>query len=111
MQTMSLITELKALAIAQKRPLWKRVAVELESPTRRKREVNVFKLDAAAKEGETVIVPGKVLGSGVLSKNITVAALSFSESAKQKIAAKGKVITIEEAMKQNPQGTKVRIMG
>jgi large subunit ribosomal protein L18e len=111
-QTQQLIASLKTLAIAENTALWKRVAVELEKPSRSKREVNIYKLESCAKEGEIVIVPGKVLGNGVLSKKITVAALAVSQSAQDKISSNnGEVLTIQELMKTNPKGSKVRIMG
>ena len=109
-QVMELISELKKLAIEKESKLWKRIATELERSTRSRREVNVYKLDKYAKEGETIIVPGKVLGSGNLSKKITVAALSFSDSAKDKITSnKGEALSILEIMKKDPKS--VRIMG
>lgn len=111
-QTMGLVSALKKLAIENKRQLWKTVAVEITKPTRQKREVNIYKLERHAKDGEIIIVPGKVLGSGALSKKITVAALQFSESAKQKIQSnKGEALTIEELMKKHPDAKGVRIMG
>lgn len=111
-EIMQVINDLKVLAIENKVPLWKRVAVELEKPSRQKREVNLFKLDKHSKEGDVIIVPGKVLGTGEMSKKITVAALSLSESAKEKIlAANGNVISIKELMQKNPKGSKVKIMG
>ncbi len=111
-QLATLIQALKTLAIQKDVSLWKRIATELEKSTRARREVNVYKLDLFAKEGELVIVPGKVLGSGALSKKVVVAALSFSTSAKDKILAnKGEVLTITQLMEKNPQASKVRIMG
>ena len=107
---MNLIGELKKLSIEQQVKVWKVIATELERSTRQKREVNVYKLDKFAREGETVIVPGKVLGSGALSKKLTVAALSFSDSAKEKIITnKGEALSIEDIMKKNPKS--IRIMG
>lgn len=111
-QVESLVTTLKTLASKQERPLWKRVAVEIQKPTRHKREVNVYRLERYAKDGEVILVPGKVLGSGNLSKKITVAALQFSDSAKAKIQSnKGSAITIDELMKKHPDGKGIRIMG
>jgi large subunit ribosomal protein L18e len=111
-QLSRVIIDLKTLAIEKKVPLWKRIAVELEKPTRRRREVNVYKLEKYTEIGDVIVVPGKVLGSGNLTKKITVAAVSISESAKEKIVeAKGQVMSIEELMKKNPAGSKVKIMG
>ena len=106
-----LIKDLKQLSIEQDVKLWKRIALDLEKPTRQRREVNVYKLDQYTKDGEQVIVPGKVLGMGELGHKVDVAALSFSEEAKSKISAQGSVLSIEELMKKNPKASKVRILG
>ncbi len=106
-----LIRELKKLAIEQNVRLWKRVAEDLEKPTRQRRVVNVFKIDKFARPGEIVLVPGKVLGVGDLTHEVTVAALSFSEEARRKINSSGKALSIAELMKNNPKGEKVRIIG
>ncbi len=110
-QTENLVRSLKRLSIEKECKLWKRIASDLEKPSRSRRLVNVYKLDKYAKDGEVVLVPGKVCGEGELSKKITVAAFQFSESAREKIAKSGKVMTIPELMKENPQGKKVRILG
>ncbi|MFA6072935.1 MAG: 50S ribosomal protein L18e [Candidatus Woesearchaeota archaeon] len=107
----TLISELKKLSIENKVKLWKRVAEDLESSTRRQRVVNVYKLARYAKANETIIVPGKVLGTGDLDKAVIVAAYKFSDDAGKKIAEKGKIMTIEELMKKNPTAKNVRILG
>lgn len=91
--------------------VWKDVAERLAKPTGNYAEVNVSKLERYAKPEEYVIVPGKVLGAGKLSKPVKVAALSFSESAKRKISeAGGEFMTISELLKVNPSGSRIRIM-
>ena len=107
----ALIQDLKKLAIEQDVKLWKRIATDLEKPTRQQRVVNVYKIDQHTKAGETVIVPGKVLGVGEMNHDVTVAALSFSEEAKEKITAKGKALSITDLMKANPKGANVKILG
>ena len=45
-----------------------------------------------ASDGDVIVVPGKVLGTGDLNRKVTVAAFSFSKSAVEKIRnAKGNV--------------------
>jgi large subunit ribosomal protein L18e len=106
-----LIRELKTLAITQDVKLWKRIAAELEKPTRNKRVVNLSKLNRVTKEGDLIIVPGKVLSAGELNHNLTVSAYNFSESAKQKISKNGKILSIKELMKQNPKAKGIKIIG
>ena len=90
--------------------LWKRIALELERPTRAYTQVNISKIQKHTKDGETALIPGKVLSLGKMEKKLTVAAFKFSESALEKINANGKAIYIDELLKTNPQGKKVRIL-
>lgn len=108
---MELLQLLKKTSIENDVAIWKRVASDLEAPTRRRRVINVYKLDKYTKDNEIVVVPGKVLGTGELNKKITVAAYTFSEQALQKINAKGKTLSIKELVEKNPKGSKIRIMG
>jgi len=110
-QLATLIEELKKLSREHDAKLWKRIAKELEKPTRQRRVVNIYKIDQHTTKNETVIVPGKVLGVGDLSHSVTVAALSFSAEAEQKITTKGTAMTIQELMKKNPKGNNVKIIG
>ena len=91
--------------------IWKRLARELSKPTRRRAAVNVSKIEQYSRDGGTVVVPGKVLGAGYLTKNVTVAAFNFSEAAKEQIAkGGGKAIGIAELVKENPEGKDVVIL-
>ena len=111
-QLTTLITQLKRLASEKQRPLWKRVAADLERPTRQRRVVNLWLIEQHAKEGETIIVPGKVLGDGQLTKKVTVAAAGYSEEARRKLAANGSTpLSIEELLTKRPDGTNIRILG
>jgi len=92
--------------------LWRRVAAEIAKPRRRRVEVNVGKLGRLTRQGEAVVVPGKVLGEGAIAHAIEVAALSFARSARDKIkSAGGKALSIREAASSHPNGTGVRILG
>ena len=110
-ETAGLIRELKQLSIQQKVNFWKRIAVELEKPSRNRRVVNISKISRHAKPSEIVIVPGKVLSAGELDKDVVVCAHRFSSEAEKKIKQKGKALTIPELMKANPKAKNVRILG
>ena len=100
------------LEMGLKTPAWKAVAKGLNRPKRKAYEISVSKIEKYAKKGENVVVPGTVLSDGEISKSLTIAALHFTASAKEKIeAAGGKCISIEDIMKENPSAKKVRIMG
>lgn len=106
-----LISSLKKLSNEKNVKIWDALAQNLSKPTRIQRKVNLAHLDAHGRAGETLVVPGKVLGTGELSRKVTVAAWRFSENAFDKINKSGKAISIEELMKSNPKGSKVRIIG
>lgn len=109
LQTRKLIAALKKEG--QKVKLWKRLAEELERPTRQMPSVNLVKLAKYVRDGETALVPGKVLSVGTLGKKMTVAAFQFSHAAEEKIrAVKGEVLSIEELLQKNPKGNNVRIL-
>jgi large subunit ribosomal protein L18e len=91
-------------------PLWVALSKRLAKPTRHKAEVNFSKINRYTKEGDTVVIPGKVLGAGSLDHTVTVAAFAFSHAAREGINAVGRALSIEELLKENPKGTKVKIM-
>lgn len=111
-QLQELIQSLKKAAIDSETPLWKRVAEDLEMPARRRRIVNLYKISKYVNDNEIVLVPGKVLATGDLSKKMSVAAWSFSGTAREKIQkAKGEALSIGELLKRNPNVQNIRIMG
>jgi|TARA_B100001964_G_C13855067_1_gene431903 large subunit ribosomal protein L18e len=108
----TLIVELLKKASTDKIPLWKRVASDLSKPTRQRRIVNLSRINRFTKENETIVVPGKVLGDGLLDHKVTVAAFSFSQNAIDKMTkVQAKAISINELMKEDIKGKKVKIIG
>ncbi len=92
--------------------IWRDVSERLAKPRRNRTAVNLSSLARHSGPKETVVVPGKVLGSGTISHRVNVAALSFSEKAKQKIlAARGKPMSLLQLAKKNPKGTNIKLIG
>ena len=77
------------------------VADELERATRRRPEANLWKIDRCSKEGDLVVVPGKVLAEGELTHKITLAAFSYSGKALEKLKGKAKMVSFDELMKES----------
>lgn len=93
------------------KPVWKRLAAELERPARLQRRVNVAKLSKLASD-QTLVVPGKVLGAGIADKPFTVAAFSFSNEALKKIkTAKGTAMSVDELLAKQADGKNIKIIG
>ena len=74
--------------------------------------VNVGQLNRYTNKEDIVVVPGKVLGAGLLEHPVCVAAFAFSDVAESKIKkAKGKCLSILQLMDERPNGSNVKIIG
>jgi large subunit ribosomal protein L18e len=111
-ELIELIKFLRKQSNENKVEIWRDVAERLAKPRRRTLPVNVSRLNRFTSKSGTVIVPGKVLGTGEISHPVTVSAFSFSAKAREKIeAAKGKCVSFADLVKKNPKGSKVKIIG
>jgi large subunit ribosomal protein L18e len=107
----SLIVDLKKQAIKEDVPLFKRLASELERPTRSRRIVNLSRINMNTEKDDFVVIPGKVLGSGDLDHPVTIAAYKVSTSAISKISSsKSKIVSINDLIKTGIKGKKIRLM-
>ena len=111
-ELIKLIRFLKKQSKENEAKIWREIAEKLSKPRRKSIAVNLSRLNRYTQENETVVVPGKVLGTGKIDHSITVAAFAFSEKAKEKIkAVKGKCLSVFELVKKNPKGSNVKIIG
>ncbi len=91
--------------------IWRDLSERLMKRRRARPAVNLSKINRYTKDGEVVVIPGKVLGTGELDHSVTIAALAFSETALEKItASNGRAITIDALVEENPKGTGVKII-
>jgi large subunit ribosomal protein L18e len=92
--------------------IWRTTAEILAKPRRKRVAVNLSRLNRYTQKSDVVVVPGKVLGNGLITHPITVAAFAFSAKAKEKIlAARGKCLSIIDLIKKNPRGANVKVIG
>ena len=90
---------------------WFRISEILSSPRKNRVEKNLSIINNEAKDGESVVIPGKVLSVGEIDKKIKVIALNFSSSAQDKILkAGGKISTILDEIKKNPEAKGIKIL-
>jgi large subunit ribosomal protein L18e len=95
---------------SEKASIWRDAARYLASGRATWPEVNVGSLSRIG-DASVVFVPGKVLGTGDLDKKLDVGAFSFSAAARSKIeAAGGKAFSVEEFVKQYPEGSGVALV-
>ena len=95
-----------------KRRIWREAVRWLKKPKSQQIVINIKRINQVTKENDIIIVPGKVLGHGDFNHKInSIAALSFSESAKNKIINNKSIVeSIEELYKRNPEGKNVKII-
>ncbi|MDI6819345.1 MAG: 50S ribosomal protein L18e [Candidatus Hodarchaeaceae archaeon] len=106
-----LVRQLRSKGKELKASLWQDLAGRLARSRRSRAEVNLGHLNRYAREGSIVVVPGKVLAAGRLDHPISVAAFKFSRAARCKIVeAKGRALTIQQLLEQNPDGRDVILM-
>ena len=96
---------------AKKQPKWKKVAQRISGSRRKYMEMNLDEIDSKTRDGDTVVVAGKVLGGGALSKKVKICAMTFSTSALAKIKqSKSEAVTIAHEIKSNPKAGGVKIL-
>ena len=94
----------------QEAPIWGEIAENLGKVNRDRPEVNISDIERVAEDGDSVVVPGKVLGSGRLSKSVDVAAFKASKGAKSEIKEHGEFMFIQDLVDENPEGSNVRVV-
>lgn len=95
----------QAIFIAKKNN--QELAKELSKPTRQQAKINVGRLNEA--KSDVVLIAGKVLSSGEISKKLKVYALGFSAGAKEKLKKAGcEMKTIIEVLKTLKKGEKLK---
>ena len=106
-----LINQLKKKSADSNAALWKTIAERLEKPRRQRAATNLSKINRHTKANDIVVVPGSVLSSGELKHKVTIAALKFSETAKEKIqASNSKFLTIKELLSSGHEPKKIKII-
>jgi len=90
-------------------PFWMQISELLVKPKRSSIKVNISKIEKIAKPNSVVLVPGKVLSDGELTKSIVISAFSFSQGAKHKLS-KAKIVKISELAKENKKGDNIIVI-
>jgi len=108
--TNPILVETLELLQEQEASIWSSVAENLGKVNRKRPEVNLSDIDRVAEDGETVVVPGKVLGAGYLTKEVNVAAFKASNSAKEAINENGDFMFIQDLVEENPEGSGIRVV-
>ena len=73
--------------------------------------MNLSKIEKYTDDNDVVLVPGKLLSGGELTKKVTIIAYNYSQKTLDKINGKAQIISIEEALKKYPNAKDIKIIG
>jgi len=101
----------ETILASKKNDKWVEISGMISGPRRNRIDVNLTDLNKESKDGDKMLVPGKVLSQGEIDKKIKVVALGFSERAREKLLKKGcEVKSILEEIKSNPSAEGIKIL-
>lgn len=101
----------ETINLARKNKNWFSLAHFLSGSKRYFASVNLSEIDAKTTAGDTVIIPGKVLSSGNLSKKVRICSLSISAEALQKLkSTKSEYVTIADEIKKNSKAEGIKLI-
>lgn len=99
------------LRLARKSKGWAEIVKIVSGSTRKYSSVNLEQIDKESKAGDTIIVPGKVLSSGNLTKKVKICSLSISKDAKEKLKeTKSEYSSLLDEIKSNSKATGIKII-
>ena len=100
----------ETIRLAKSNKNWLGVAGMLSSPRKNWNNLNLSEIEESVKEGETILIPGKILSGGEITKKVKVVAMGFSEKAKEKLLkSKSEAVLVLEEIKKNPDAKGLKI--
>jgi large subunit ribosomal protein L18e len=110
-ELLEMIRFLKVKARENESRTWEVAAEQLSRPRGSRAVLNLNHISRASAADSVVLVPGKVLGDGILKHPVVVGAFHFSHAAKTKIEqAGGRCVTIKDLVSKYPKGSKIQIL-
>ena len=102
---------LKIKGRENKAKIWSVAADQLSRPGRAKAVLNVNHVSRSTKPDSLVLVPGKLLGSGIINHRVIIGAFDYSLAAREKVErAGGQCLALKDFVTRYPKGSNVTIM-
>jgi len=87
------------------------IAKILVMPKRKWLSMNLEEIERKVASGDKILVPGKVLSSGNLSKKLKIVAWSISDKAEEKLKeSKSEFVLLVDEMKKNPELKDLKVL-
>ena len=97
-------------SLRKKSEFWNQVSDKLSVPARKRVTVNLGSLNEYA-DGETVVIPGKLVAGGQLTKKLNIACWRFSEAVLSKLKTSGsKIISLHDLSVKELEGSNLRLV-
>jgi large subunit ribosomal protein L18e len=110
-ELIQLIRLLKKESREKQAGIWLDLAEYLSKSRSQRVIVNLSKINRNTERSDTIVVPGKILGSGSINHAVTIASFGASDKAKAKlVAVKAKYLSIPELLEKNPKGANIKII-
>ncbi len=110
--TIRMARDLKRAATKNTAPIWAKLAEYALKPTIARRDINIGRIGQLTKENDTVVFPGKVLGTGNMPHKIRLFSFAISRAAADKITASGgELLNYPDLIKERPTGKDVILLG
>ncbi|MBI5036836.1 50S ribosomal protein L18e [Candidatus Micrarchaeota archaeon] len=94
-----------------KKPVWARVAEIIRAPRRRRPEISLARLGRVTKEGDKVVVPGKIIGAGKVGHKLTIGYLAVSKASVDELEKEGiEAMPFAKFIEANKDGKGVKII-
>jgi large subunit ribosomal protein L18e len=101
----------ETIIAAKKAKAWGEIVGLISTPRKRHISINLSEIDKKAKQGDIIVIPGKVLSQGEISKKIKIVALNFSEKAREKLLkSDSEAISMLKEIKSNPEAKGIKIL-
>ncbi|MBI2451924.1 50S ribosomal protein L18e [Candidatus Pacearchaeota archaeon] len=102
---------IETLKLALKNEKWNHIAKLLSYPTRKQSSINLSDIEKQTTPGDTVLIPGKILSKGEITKKVRICALGISETAKEKLKkTKSEYVSILEEINKNRKCEGIKII-
>lgn len=99
----------ETIRLAFKNRSWLPLARFLSSSTRKYASVNLSEIEKRTSAGDTILVPGRVLSSGNLTKKVRICAVGISTNALTKLKeTKSVYASIKDEIKSNPKAEGIK---
>ena len=100
-----------AISSVSKNPAWMKLAKLISMSTKKHASINLSDIDKQASIGDTILIVGKVLSVGEITKKIKICSFGISNEALEKLKkTKSEWISIADEIKKNPKAEGIKII-